>query len=97
MGTQQTPRGQRKARLRQKRFQFKCDRRNAEMDRLSGGARTLDLRPEVESMPFGKFKERPFAEVPTWYLAWVLTLDDIDDRLVAAIGRVLAERASRLD
>jgi len=39
----------------------------------------------LERMPFGKYKGRPFAEVPADYAAWLLKRD-IDDRLKNALN-----------
>lgn len=44
------------------------------------------------TMPFGRFKGEPLAEVPTDYLQWLLSLDDLRPELRSAVMAELKTR-----
>ena len=40
----------------------------------------------MKTMPFGQYKNKLLTELPDDYLLWLLTLDDLKDPLLSAVG-----------
>ncbi len=40
----------------------------------------------MKAMPFGQYKNKLLTELPDDYVLWLLTLDDLRDPLLSAIG-----------
>jgi hypothetical protein len=48
--------------------------------------------PEIISLSFGKFKNKPIVEIPTYYLEWLVASIDISEDIQKAVMLVLNER-----
>lgn len=50
----------------------------------------------ITTMPFGKFKGKPFKDLPDWYLNWCIEQDFVENPLRAQIDAEIQRRDSEL-